>query len=258
MISTKLKLWRSAGAIAALAAASACAPAEQAPAAAEQAAAPAPSAPAPAPAAGGEQGEAGVAGAYAGLEGEALTRLRLQHLKGFVLIAERMAADGKAPEAAVLVGQGLLEVYDPAADQFGALDPAALRAAAQDQDSPDIAAAKAAIDQAESGVEANPAEIAARMTDMAAGLYQHVFNEYGVDPIEYQHSLGMALAARDALTDGRAALTAENAARYQEAAAELDRFIALYPAAEAPETPAEYAAIVRQSSRVRLALSAFL
>jgi hypothetical protein len=281
MIETKLKLWRNAS-VAALAGISlaACAPGgeggEGGEAGGERGnahgeageAGAAPAAPggeggeAAIGEAGGEHGEAGVQTAYAGIDGPARTALRLQHLKAFALVAQQVAAAGKPDEAAVLVAQGLLEVYDPAADQFGAFDPAPAReaAAATSADAAKIAAAIAAIDAAQASVQAqaNPADIAARMADMAAGLYAHVVTPIGVDPIEYQHSYGMALAARDALVRGEAALKRQNAARYAEALAEVDRFIALWPGATAPETPATHRAVVAQASRVRLALSAYL
>ncbi|MDX2236758.1 MAG: hypothetical protein NW203_04260 [Hyphomonadaceae bacterium] len=209
---------------------------------------------------GGEHGEAGVQTAYAGIDGPARTALRLQHLKAFALVAQQVAAAGQPGEASVLVAQGLLEVYDPAADQFGGFDPAAARDAGATADPAKLAAAIAAIDAAQAQVQAqtNPADIAARMADMAAGLYAHVVTPIGVDPIEYQHSYGMALAARDALVRGEAALKRQNAARYAEALAEIDRFIALWPGAAAPQTPATHRAVVAQASRVRLALSAYL
>jgi hypothetical protein len=38
------------------------------------------------------------------------------------------------------------------------------------------------------------------MVDIATGLYQGVVQEDFVDPIEYQHSMGAALAARNAVS----------------------------------------------------------
>lgn len=277
MIETKLKLWRNAS-VAALAGLSiaACAPGgeggegggERGDAHGEAGeggeAGAAPAAPggeggeAAIGEAGGEHGEAGVQTAYAGIDGPARTALRLQHLKAFALVAQQVAAAGQPGEASVLVAQGLLEVYDPAADQFGGFDPAAAREAGATPDPAKIAAAIAAIDAAQAQAQANPADIAARMADMAAGLYAHVVTPIGVDPIEYQHSYGMALAARDALVRGEAALKRQNAARYAEALAEVDRFIALWPGVTAPETAATHRAVVAQASRVRLALSAYL
>lgn len=261
MITWKYKLWQTAGAAAALSLA-ACGQAE-APAPAEN------EAPAPTAAggeageaaigeSGGEHGEGGVATAYAGVSGDQLIALRLQHLKGFLLIAERVAADGAAPEAGVLVQQGLLEVYDPAADQFGALNVEPVRAAGAAASAQSIDAGEAAINAARTGLTIDNAALAARMLDVSTGLYQHVIQADFVDPIEYQHSLGAALAARDALTAGQATLRAQNARAYDNALAEVTRFIELWPGATAPERPATYAQVLAASSRVRLALSPFL
>lgn len=210
---------------------------------------------------GGEHGEAGVATAYAGLEGTDRTALRLQHLRGFVLIAERVLQDsGDAAAASALIQQGVLEVYNPAADQFGAFDIAALRQAGAATNRADLDQALRASDAAfqAAAVNTNQAEIIVRLVDVAAGIYQHVSVDAAVDPIEYQHSLGAALAAREALTAHAYDLRRQNARAYQEAAGEIDRFVALWPASTAPEQPATYQQVLAQSSRVRLALSPYL
>ncbi|MEJ0060155.1 MAG: hypothetical protein WDM79_11500 [Terricaulis sp.] len=261
MIAWKLKLWRSAGA-AALVGLSACGPS------------PAPVAEAPAPAgasgeaaigeSGGEHGEAGVSLAYAGVEGDARTGVRLQHLKGYLLIAERINEGDRPEDAGVLVSQGLLEVYDPAAAEFGALNADKVRGAADGagltraQMARKIHEATAAIDSARAPLALNHADLAARMVDLSTGLYQSVNQADFVDPIEYQHSLGAALSARDALVAGEAALRRENPAAYDEAIGEINRLIELWPQATAPTTPTPYPDVLRQSSRVRLALSPFL
>jgi len=221
------------------------------------------SAPAPSPAtanapagAGGEAGEAGAASAYAGLSGDERTALRLQHLKGFVMIAARLAEAGQREEAAVLVQQGVLEVYDAAPTEFGALDIARVRSAGEPTG--DINAALAAIDAARAPLQFDHAGQAARMVDIATGLYQGVVHEDYVDPIEYQHSLGAALAARDALVSGEAQLRGADAAAYAAAVREVDRLIALWPASTAPETPTPYRQLLAQSSRVRLELYPYL
>jgi hypothetical protein len=256
MIAWKYKLWRNAGAAALVIGATACGqttPADQQPS--EPPAAAGASGEAAIGESGGEHGEAGVATAYAGIDGPARTALRLQHLKGFVLIAHQIASTQPA-EAAVLVGQGVLEVYDPAADQFGALDAAPVRAAGEN--AAQIGAALAAIDSARSGLEYNAADVAARMTDLSAGLYSHVIQADFVDPIEYQHALGAALSARDALVSHEQSLKRTNARAYAEGLAELDRLIALWPGPTAPETPTANQQVQVQASRVRLALSPFL
>jgi hypothetical protein len=180
--------------------------------------------------AGGEQGEAGADAAYAGLAGEQLIAQRLQHLKGFVLAAQTMPA----VDAGILLQQGLLEAFGPAPDQFGALDIAPVRAAAAEASPRNLRAAAQAIDAAARGLDVDHAILAARMVDLATGLYQNVPQADFVDPIEYQHSRGAALAARDALAQGQGALRGANAHSFNEARAELDRFVALWPSVDPP------------------------
>lgn len=266
MTGLKLKLWATASAVVVAGGLAACTPAEQpATEAAAPAAASGEAGESAAGESGGEHGEAGVAEAYAGLEGPARTALRIQQLKGFVLIAQRVAASGKAPEAGALVGQGVLEVYDPARDQFGGFDAAPLRAAeAAGGDNRPAADVTRALTQGAAALDAarpagvNQADIAARMVDLSAGLYSHVIQADFNDPIEYQHSLGAALSAKDALTHGRAALRQRNAQAYDAALTEIDAFIALWPATDVPEAPTPYRNVLAQSSRVRLALAPLL
>jgi hypothetical protein len=261
MIAWKYKLWRTAGVAAALSLAACGGEAGEnaGGGAAGEAGAPAAGGEAGEAAigeAGGEHGEAGTATAYAGVDGAQRTLLRLQHLKGFVLVAERVAGAGAPQEAGVLVQQGLLEVYDPASDQFGALNPEAVRAASTG-DIAALAAAARALDAARPG-DGDYAALAISMIDISAGLYQGVVQADFVDPIEYQHALGAALAAKDALGAGRASLRGRNARAYDEASREIDRFIALFPTPTAPERPAAYRDLLAQGSRVRLALSPFV
>jgi len=266
MIETKIKLWRTASAAALISVSAACSPpADESPV--EPAAAVSGEAgEAAAGEGGGEHGEAGVEQAYAGIAGAERTALRLQQLKGFALIAQKVAESGAGPEAGVLVGQGLLEVYEPAKDDFGGLDPATLRAAESagldGKPAADLTRSLRggvdAITHAQAELSFNHADVAARMLDISTGLYGHVIQPDFVDPIEYQHSLGAALAAKDALVSGRDGLRRQNASAYDEAMREIDRYIALWPGVTAPETPTANAQIVAQASRVRLALSAFL
>lgn len=263
MITQKFKLWRSAGAAAALGLAASCGgEGGEASQSGEVGEAAPPAATGEAGEAavgegGGEHGEAGVAGAYAGVTGAQLTALRLQHLKGFVLIAKRVAEAGEAGAAGVLVQQGLLEVYDPATDQFGALNPAPLRAAGAAASAQSLQAALSALDAARP-VETDAAALAVAMTDLATGLYQNVIQDDFVDPTEYQHSLGAALAAREALIAGRASLRTRNARAYDAALADIERLITLWPATQAPERPTPYREVLAQGSRIRLSLSPFL
>jgi len=266
MSGIKLKYWRAVGVAAALSVAACGGEGGEGGAAGEGgeggeageagASAPAPSAAtatAP-PAAGGEAGEAGAASAYAGVSGDQLTALRLQHLKGFVLAADRVAAAGQTAEAGILVEQGVLEVYDAAADQFGSLNVAIVRAAA-DGSPASIDAAEAEIDRAAAALAGvDNAQTVARLLDISTGLYQHVVQADFVDAIEYQHSMGAALAAQSALQAGQAELSATDADAYRAAAQEMTRYVGLWPQVSAPETPTAYRDVLAGSSRVRLAL----
>jgi len=255
-------LWRSA-AIAVAAGIGACGAGDDTPDVGQTGAAPAETdqaSPSAAPAAGGEQGEAGVANVYDGLAGDARTAQRLTHLEGFLLIAQRLAEEGDSAGARVLVQQGVLEVYDVAPSEYGVLDITRVRAAgAGDGDAKaGLAAAVGAIEAARAGLEYNGADTVARMTDIASGIYRFVAVDGGVDPVEYQHSLGAALAARAALVAEERELKRADARAYRAALAELDRLIALWPAATAPESPTPYRDVLAQASRVRLELSPFL
>src|SRR5262249_34219990 len=110
-----------------------------------------------------------------------------------------------------------------------------------------------------SALRADHAVTVARMLDLATGLYQTAVHEAGaVDPIEYQHSLGAALSARDALNAGRNELQHRDGGAFEDSRRELDRFVALWPSTDAPVQPATYQQVLAQSSRVRLALSPYL
>ncbi len=214
----------------------------------------APAAPA---AAGGEAGEAGASTAYAGLDPAATTALRLQHLKGFLLVAKKEAEAGRAAEAGALVGQGVLEVHAPAPDAFAGLDMAPLNAASNalmDAKPEGAGALQAAIDAVSAKQGPADAELVRRMLKIASGLYSGVVANGVVDPIEYQHSLGAALAAQDAFTRAEAALTAKNPRRATEVKTELQRLVALWPSAAAPVAPTPPAQVAAQASRVELAL----
>lgn len=280
MIAWKLRTWRTAGAALALTALAACggeggAGGEAGEAGedggeAGEAAITAPATTASvSPAGGGEAGEAGAATAYAGLSGQALTALRVQHLKGFVMAASRILDDeagfrGSPEQAALLVQQGLLEVYEPAAADFGALDVTPLREAAagsklsRAEMVQRLRASQAALEGATASPDINEADIVARMVDIATGLYQHVLVDGQADPIEYQHSMGAALAARAMLVQHQNELRRRNMGAYSRALAELNRFNALWPSRDPPAEPATYREVLVQGSRVRLALSPYL
>jgi hypothetical protein len=272
MIAWKFKHWRTAGAAAALGLAACGGEAgengassgEAGEAGEAGASAPAPSeATATAPA-GGEQGEAGAASAYASLSGDQLTALRLTHLRGFIMAAARVVEEDKPVEAGVLVQQGLLEVYDVAPDQFGAMDVNVIRTAADGtglnraQMMQRIRNSEAEIERVMATLDVDYAGLTARMVDIATGLYQGVNQADFVDPIEYQHSMGAAYAARNALMQGENQLRRRNLRAFSEAQGELNRFTGLWAEPEAPAQPAPYRQVLAQSSRVRLALSPFL
>jgi hypothetical protein len=218
---------------------------------------------------GGEHGEAGVLTAYAGLSGDQLTALRIQHLRGFVMAAAKVVEDrgslsGEPADAAILVQQGLLEVYEPAADQFGTLDVTSLREAAaganftRAQMVQRLRTAQEELTRAIGVLEFDDAQLVVRMIDIATGLYRNAVLEDMTDPIEYQHSMGAALAAQQALLLRQDQLVQENRGAYSRAVGELNRFVALWPSQTAPETPATYRQVLVQGSRVRLALSPYL
>jgi hypothetical protein len=265
MIEIRVKRWRSAGVAAAVLGVAACGAetgGEPERGEAGDAGAQAPT-PAPAASAGGEAGEAGAISAYAGMSGDQLTALRIQHLRGFVMAAARLNAANRPAEAAVLVQQGLLEVYDVAPDQFGELDIAVIRGATDSnlnraQMMQRVRASEAEMERAVRALNVDYAVLTARMVDIATGLYQGVVQEDFVDPVEYQHSMGAALAARTALTQGQGELQRRNLRAYAEAQAELNRFVNLWPDPAPPERPAAYSQVLAQGSRVRLALSPLL
>jgi hypothetical protein len=217
---------------------------------------------------GGEHGEAGVVSAYAGLSGDQLTALRIQHLRGFVMAAEQIVQDGSAggepSEAAILVQQGMLEVYDSAPDGFNGLDVTALREAAtgfeysRPQMQQRLRASQDALDAAMAGLDVDEAGLVARLVDIAAGLYQHVLVDGVADPIEYVHSHGAALAARNLLVLHQDELRQRNLLAYSRSLGELNRFTALWPGRLPSDNPSTYQQVVVQASRVRLALSPYL
>lgn len=202
--------------------------------------------------AGGGVGEAGASDAYAQVPAESRTALRLAHLKGFFLAAQAAGPVEGEEAAAALVGQGMLEVFDPEAQTFrrAGVDETALRAAATSGDPARIRTAIASLDAASAKAGGDPAAVARGMTDIAAGLYRGVFVDGdGVDPIEYQHAYGAALAARS---------LAESRRELAPAKAELDKLVAMWPSPVAPENPAALksaAQVQAQASRVGLALS---
>lgn len=218
---------------------------------------------------GGEHGEAGALTAYEGLSGDQLTAMRIQHLRGYVMAAAAIVADrggnsADPVEAAILIQQGLLEVYDPAPDGFGALDVTAIREAAagttftRAQMMQRLRTAQENLTHAIGQLNFDDAQLVVRMVDLSAGLYQQAVAEGAIDPIEYQHSMGAALAAQQAILLREDDLRRENLGAYSRAVGELNRYVALWPSHQAPENPTTYQQVLVQSSRVRLALSPYL
>ena len=263
MIELKAKLWRGVG-LAALAVGvvglAACSPGGEGGASGQhgeagEAATPPPPAPT---SAGGESGEAGTNLVYDNLSPTERTQLRLQHLKGFLLIAGKERDAGHAPEAGALIGQGVLEVYTPAAADFAGLDVGAIEKASgllMDGKPNGGAALQTALSVISAKQGAADAELVRRMLRVTGGLYSGVNGADGVDPIEYQHSQGAALSTLDAFARAEPALRAKNPARASEAKTELARLVALWPSVQAPDTPAPAAQVNAQISRVELALS---
>jgi hypothetical protein len=206
-------------------------------------------APAAAVGEGGEAGEAGAAQAYASVPAASKTALRLAHLKGFFLVAQKQTEGADA--AAALAGQGLLEVYDKDPDAFRAagVDKAVLDKAAQSGSAADLAAAVANIDAAEAKAAGDPAAVVSALVGVADGLYKGVVKDGSVDPIEYQHALGAVLAAQSV------AAKAGGNAKLAAAKGDLDKLAALWPRPTAPDAPAPAGQVSAQASRVQLALS---
>ena len=88
--------------------------------------------------------------------------------------------------------------------------------------------------------------VAGALADISAGLYREVAVDGAVDPVEYQHALGAALAAQ-AVAEGQPNLT--------EAKAQIDRLVAMWPSVTAPESAeglSTAAQVQAQASRIRL------
>ena len=130
-------------------------------------------------------------------------------------------------DAAILVQQGMLEVYEPAPDGFGALDVTAIREAAagttftRAQMMQRLWTAQENLTHAIGQLNFDEAQLVVRMVDLSAGLYQHAVTEGAVDPIEYQHSMGAALAAQSVLQASQADMSAEHADAYRAASGVL-------------------------------------
>lgn len=200
---------------------------------------------------GSGAGEAGAQAGYAGVPAESLQALRIAHLMGFFLVAQQaLPAEGEAA-AAALAGQGLAEVYDPAVSGFAGagLDEAVLRRAAETGSAADLQAAVDALTAAEQRAGGDPGVVAGALADISAGIYREVVLDGAVDPVEYQHSLGSALAAQ---------AVARQANLAGQTRTDIDALVALWPGVTAPEEVAgapAASAVQAQASRIRLAAS---
>jgi len=193
-------------------------------------------------------GEKGAQEAYRAIPADSRVALRLAHLKGFLLVAQKQT-DGKEA-AAALVGQGMTEVFDaqPGAFKSAGVDEAVLRKAAQTGEAADIDAALATLNAAQAKAAGDNAAVLKGMVDIATGLYSGVVADGAVDPIEYQHSYGAILSAQDLAQRSKDA-------KVQAAKADLDKMVALWPSPTAPEKPTPAGQIAAQASRVELSLS---
>jgi hypothetical protein len=221
--------------------------------------------PAPA-AASGESGEAGAQNAYADIPQASHLGLRIAHVTGFVLIAQKAYAAGQSEEASVLVSQGLLEVYSPNAAMLDA-GAKGLKAAfekittAIDAKKPKSEVEAAFSDavkiarDAELASGAAPQDIVSGMVSISAGLYGGVIAPIGNDPIEYQHAQGAALSAKAAFDASKGKLSAKNKDRTETVSKDIDALLALYPAVSLPDKPATVADVAVAASRAQLALS---
>jgi hypothetical protein len=229
---------------------SACTPKTEAGASSDQAA---PSAAPAGPVAAGGAGEAGETGAhsaYSGIPADSLSALHIAHLRGFFLIAQ---AQKDGPDAAaILTSQGMIEAYDPSSAVFSAvgIDQAVLRKAATSGSAADLKAAIVALDAGLAKAGGDPKAVIRGLVEISSGLYKGVVVDGGVDPIEYQHSLGAALSAKAAL-----AAAVKTHPQLAGATAPMDAFIALWPALSAPEKPASHGQVLAQASRIELAIS---
>lgn len=225
--------------------------------------------PAPAPAAaspGGESGEAGAANAYSNVDAASWLGLRVTHLSGFLLIAQKSFAAGQVDEASILISQGLLEVYQPDAAELDRkvkdLKPSydAVVAAIDGKKSKsevEAAFAKAfkVTQAAQTSAAASESDVIKGMLGIASGLYSGVVHPDGNDPTEYQHAYGAVLAAEQAFKAAQGKLAGKDEKRTAQLAKDIAALVALFPGVTIPGAPAATAAVTAAASRAELALS---
>lgn len=216
--------------------------------------------------AGGESGEAGAANAYSNVDPASWLGLRVSHLSGFLLIAQKSFAAGQIDEASILIAQGLLEVYQPDAPELDSkvkdLKPSydAVVAAIDGKKSKaeiEAAFAKAfkVTQAAQASAAASESDVIKGMLGIASGLYSGVVHPDGNDPTEYQHAYGAVLAAEQAFKNAQSKLAGKDEKRTAQLAKDIVALVALFPSVTIPEAPAATAAVTAAASRAELALS---
>ena len=225
--------------------------------------------PTPAPAAasaGGESGEAGAANAYSNVDAASWLGLRVTHLSGFLLVAQKSFAAGQVDEASVLISQGLLEVYQPDAAELDSkakdLKPAydAVVAAidgkkAKAEIEAAFATAFKVTQAAQTSSAASDTDVIKGMLGIASGLYSGVVHPNGNDPTEYQHAFGAVLAAEQAFKSAQSKLGNKDEKRTAQLAKDIAALVALFPGVTIPDAPAATAAVTAAASRAELTLS---
>lgn len=271
MMTFRPKMWASLGAVALLGAgAAACGdnPFQKADPAATAAGADATATAAATSLASGEGagGEAGAEGAYGAIPAHSAVMLRYQHLKGFVLVAQTAQKAGKSDDASLLIQQGSLEALRPQAAALAAtpqgakVQPALDQAvAALDAKAPDAAAriqaALNAIDQASVEAGGDALAVMLAMVSITDGLYQGVLVDGVVDPTEYQHSMGAALATLDMLQRARPILQKVDPTRYLQARSYIEELVGFWPTVTPPKDLIAPSRVAAQASRIELTLS---
>lgn len=204
--------------------------------------------------AGGETGEAGAATAYSTIAAENRQALRLYHLKGFLLVGQKILPSEGEEAAGIVILQGLTEVLDPEEGPLKAagLDVEALRKAAQTGKADDIRGALAAIDRAFASRPRNATferDVAFGLSELTSGLYNEVLTEAGLDPTEYLHSLGAALALKNYI---------DQSPKLVALRPDAEKLVGFWPTTVAPEDETKVtdkATVVAHLSRMELSLN---
>lgn len=215
---------------------------------------------------GGESGEAGAANAYSNVDPASWLGLRVSHLSGFLLVAQKSFAAGQVDEASILIAQGLLEVYQPDAPELDSkvkdLKPsydAVVAAIDGKKSKADVEAAFAkafkVTQAAQASAAASEIDVIKGMLGIASGLYSGVVHPDGNDPTEYQHAYGAVLAAEQAFKNAQSKLAGKDEKRTAQLAKDIVALVALFPSVTIPEAPAATAAVTAAASRAELALS---